>query len=275
MKHNTLARLVIFFSFLLFALPAFGASFTFKDPRKDDKGPGKYRYPTASIYKKGDFDMTRFVVKDRGSSVEFRIYLRNRIKDVWKSKSWGGNGFSTQFAQIYIDMDRKPGSGKRYGLPGLNIQFPRSAYWDRVILVSPQGRTRLKMEINLKARRYKSRIIIPSVTRAQGKALIVVVPKSALGGSPSKSWAWQVVIQSNEGYPRPKDLLTRPVNEYEGKHRFGGGNDGDCDPHVLDILAGAAKGLSSERKAQYKALSGYRCGKGKKRLATVPMIIPR
>jgi hypothetical protein len=31
-------------------------------------------------------------------------------------------------------------------------------------------------------------------------------------------------------------LLTRKVNEYEGQHRFGGGNDGDCDPHAMDIL---------------------------------------
>ena len=29
---------------------------------------------------------------------------------------------------------------------------------------------------------------------------------------------------------------TRKVNEFEGQHRFGGGTDYDCDPHVMDIL---------------------------------------
>ena len=49
-------------------------------------------------------------------------------------------------------------------------------------------------------------------------------------------------MQSNEGFPAGNDLLTRKVNEYEGQHRFGGGNDGDCDPHVMDILAGKGAG---------------------------------
>jgi hypothetical protein len=49
------------------------------------------------------------------------------------------------------------------------------------------------------------------------------------------------------------------VNEYEGQHRFGGGNDGDCDPQVIDILAGNAKGDASEVKAQHEMLQ-YKCG---------------
>ena len=34
------------------------------------------------------------------------------------------------------------------------------------------------------------------------------------------------------------DLLTRKVNEFEGQHRFGGGTNGDCDPHAADVLDG-------------------------------------
>ena len=49
-------------------------------------------------------------------------------------------------------------------------------------------------------------------------------------------------MQSNEGFPDRTDLLTRKVNEFEGQHRFGGGNDADCDPHAMDILAGKGEG---------------------------------
>ena len=66
-------------------------------------------------------------------------------------------------------------------------------------------------------------------------------------------------MQSNEGFPAGNDLLTRKVNEYEGQHRFGGGNDGDCDPHVIDMLAGSGKGDASEAKAQHDMLK-YECG---------------
>jgi len=249
---------------------ALALKITFKDPKKDDKGPGKYSYPTHSSYSKGDFDLRRVTIRTKGSNVEFRIRMRNTIKDVWKSRSWGGNGFSVQFVQVYIHQGKAKGHTK--GLPGLNVQFAKP--WQKVVLISPQGKTRLKSEINLKAKSFKKDIVIPTSTRSQGKNLIAVVPKSALGGL-SKSWGFQVVVQSNEGYPRKTDLLTRPVNEYNGKHRFGGGHDKDCDPHVLDILAGKGKGSSSEKAAQYKALSSFSCKKGKLRHATLPYVFAK
>ncbi len=243
-------------------------SITFKDPRKDDKGPGNYTYPTHSSYQKGDFDLRKVKISVRGSNIEIRVRFQNRIRDVWKSKTWGGNGFSVQFAQLYI----RTGQGKSWksALPGMNVRFKKG--WNKVILLSPQGKTRLKQEINLKARRFKSGIIVPRVTRASGKNLIAIIPKSALGGL-SKSWGYQVLVQSNEGYPNKADLLTRRVNEYGGKHRFGGGHDGMCDPHVIDMLAGKAKGRSSEREAQYKALK-YDCKKGKKGRAVIGYVKP-
>jgi hypothetical protein len=68
-----------------------------------------------------------------------------------------------------------------------------------------------------------------------------------------------VVVQSNEGFPDKADLLSRKVNEFEGQHRFGGGNDSDCDPHVMDILAGKGEGKPEEAQAQYDMLK-YECG---------------
>jgi hypothetical protein len=72
------------------------------------------------------------------------------------------------------------------------------------------------------------------------------------------AWSYQVVMQSNEGFPDKSDLLTRKVNEYEGQHRFGGGNDMNCDPHVMDILAPPAQGTEAEIQAQYDMLA-YKC----------------
>jgi hypothetical protein len=65
-------------------------------------------------------------------------------------------------------------------------------------------------------------------------------------------------MQSNEGFPAKTDLLTRRVNEFEGQHRFGGGNDMDCDPHVMDILASPANGGADEVAAQHEMLA-YEC----------------
>ena len=94
-----------------------------------------------------------------------------------------------------------------------------------------------------------------------------------IGGPPQAGWGYQVLMQSNEGFPDKTDLLTRKVNEYEGQHRFGGGNDGDCDPHVIDLLAGKAVGDKGEIDLQHKMLA-YECNPDgtAKKLATLTMV---
>ncbi|MFM7204527.1 MAG: glucodextranase DOMON-like domain-containing protein [Myxococcota bacterium] len=250
-----------------------GQELQFKDPRGDDKGPGVYSYPTDGVYAPGSFDLTGFSIKDKGKDVEFKITLAARIEDPWDSKAWGGNGFSVQFVQIYIDLDHKEGSGELKALPGINVAFAPTEAWDKVVLLSPQGATRLQTEIDTKAGKIKDKMVIPTVVRATGNSLTAVVPKSALGDL-KPGYGFQVVMQSNEGYPAATDLLTRKVNEYNGEHRFGGGSDYDCDPHVIDMLMAPGKGEKSEQDAQFEALKKFTCAddESKWSLATVPLI---
>lgn len=264
MIQMVMVYLAVFAVWIGTTSPVLAQKIEFNDPKQDDHGPGTYTYPTHSSYRKGDFDITKVTLEAKGSDVEIRVTVRNRIRDVWQSKTWGGNGFSVQFAQLYISTGT--GKGWSHALPGLNVRFAKT--WNKVVLISPQGFTRLKQEINLKAEKFKPGIVLPTTTRSSGKTLIAVVPKSALGGFDTK-WGFQLIMQSNEGYPDKADFLTRRVNEYNGEHRFGGGNDGVCDPHVIDMLAGDAKGATSEIKAQHKALA-HDCSKNK--LAVVPFV---
>lgn len=243
-----------------------------KDPKGDDKGPGTYVYPTDPVYRPGSFDLREVKIRTSGSKVIFKVRIATRITDPWDSKSWGGNGFSLQFVQVYIDS--KPGKGHCDGLPGLNVKFKPKSCWDKVVLISPQGKARLMSEIDQKAKKFKKDIVIPIRTMARGMVLTAVVKKSDLGGTPSAKWGYQVIMQSNEGYPDGHDLLTRKVNEYQGPHRFGGGSDYDCDPQVLDILVSPAKGGAAEVQAQYKALKYHCDAKGKGPLVQLPMVYP-
>jgi len=164
--------------------------------------------------------------------------------------------------------------GVQDGLPGTNVRFSEDEAWDRVIIVSPQGATRVNSEIGLKASQWKDKIIVPKVTRAQGKTLIAVVDNAQLGGPPQTTWGYQVLMQSNEGFPDKKDLLTRKVNEFEGQHRFGGGSDYDNDPHVMDILVPPD---GDPAKKQYEILSKYKKDTKEPKpedLAVVPMVYP-
>ncbi len=247
---------------------------TITDPKGDDDGPGTYVYPTDAVYKPGSFDITEFKMVPKGDTVEFTVTLASKIDDPWDSQAWGGNGFSVQMAFIHIDTDHLKGSGVRDGLPGTNVRFAEDEAWDKVVIISPQGPTRLYSEIDAKCPQWKSKVIVPKITRASGKTLVAVVDTAQLG-VPQTSWGYQVLMQSNEGFPAKTDLLTRKINEFEGQHRFGGGTDYDNDPHVLDILVPPG---GDPVKKQHELLSKYNKAATNDvkpdDLAVVPMVYP-
>jgi carbohydrate-binding DOMON domain-containing protein len=248
------------------------------DPSGDDDGPGTYKYPTDAVYKPGSFDITRFEVVPSGDQVEFRVTVNSKIEDPWGSNAWGGNGFSVQMAFIHIDTTRTGSAGVERALPGLNVRFAKDQAWERCVIISPQGPTRVNSEIDQKASDLKDRVVVPRITRAQGRTLIAVVPVADLGGAPADDWGYQVLMQSNEGFPTKTELLTRKVNEYEGQHRFGGGTDYDNDPQVMDILIAPARGGPDEATGQHQVLSKYDPAKtepGFGELVVVPMVYPK
>jgi carbohydrate-binding DOMON domain-containing protein len=252
-----------------------GVTLSYSDPAGDDFGPGTYVYPTNAVYTPGSFDLRKVDVKTRGSKVEIKVTLGAVIEDPWNSRGWtpSGNGFSLQMVQLYFDTDGKPGSGHTDALPGINARFAPEDAWDRVVVISPQGASRLRSEVAAKAGSMAKSVVVPIKVIVRGKTLIATVKKRDLGGAPAASWGVQAVVQSNEGYPDKGDLLSRRVNEYAGDHRFGGGNDWSCDPHVLDILAGKAVGADDEKSSQKRALA-YTCGDDGASIkrATLPMI---
>ncbi|PTL82927.1 glucodextranase DOMON-like domain-containing protein [Vitiosangium sp. GDMCC 1.1324] len=245
-----------------------GDKVSFKDPTGDDNGPGTYKYPTDAVYKRGSFDLTDFTFEKKGDKADITLGFNTTLEDPWKM----GSGFSVQMAFIFIDTDGKEGSGSTDSPPGLNVKFAPQFAWEKVIIISPQNSARVKAEVGNKAGAAKDNILVPTRTKGSGRKVTSTVDLAGLSGDPSQ-WHFQVLVQSNEGFPGGNDLLTRKVNEYEGQHRFGGGNDGECDPHVIDLLAGDAKGDASEVKAQHDMLS-YECAEDgtSKKPATLTMV---
>jgi hypothetical protein len=239
----------------LFASSPAAAQVCFKDPTGDDNGPGSYTYPTDAVYKAGSFDLTQFCLKTRGKKADLEVSVNSTLEDSWRM----GGGFSVQMVFIFIRTDQTEGSGFVRGLPGLNITFAQGDAWDKCVILSPQPASRVKTEIDAKVpAEMKSAVIVPDRTRGAGRTITGTVDLAALGSGDPATWGYQVCMQSNEGFPASTDLLTRKVNEYEGQHRFGGGNDGDCDPHVMDTLAGDGAGDKSEIDAQHQMLA-YEC----------------
>lgn len=240
----------------------------FKDPSGDDDGPGKYVYPTDPVYKPGSFDLSGLEVSEEGGKVTFAVSVSSDLEDPWGMPQPAS--FSVQTELVFVQTG--PG-GTTKGVPGLNVQFAPGDAWNKVVVLSPQPAGRVKSESKAKAKDILDRIVVPDEVRGQGRTITATVDKALLGEGDIASWGYQVVSQSNEGFPDKTDLLTRKVNEYEGQHRFGGGTDTDCDPHVMDVLAGKAVGERSEVEEQHRMLA-YECtpeGTARK-LATLELV---
>lgn len=265
-------RLVSLVWTLLVAGTLAAQSVSLKDPAGDDDGPGTYVYPTDAVYTRGAFDLVAFQLTPNGARTEAAVTVNSDLEDPWST----GNGFAIQMAFIFIDKDGKPGSGHTEGLPGLNITFAADSAWEKVIVLSPLAPARIKGEVEQKTGALQKDIVIPSRTRGAGRKILATLDTEALGPGDPATWSYQVILQSSESFPSGTDLLVRKVNEYEGQHRFGGGHDMDCDPHVLDLLARTASGAKEEVDLQHKMLA-HECtadGTGGK-LAVVSMVRPR
>src|SRR5438046_407426 len=111
MRSKVLASSALFLGIVgsvpAWAGPQTAGSLTFLDPKGDDNGSGKATYPTAKEYAPGAFDIVKVDIREDGEDTVFEVEVAQPITDPWNSKDWGGNGFSLQFVQIYLDTDGK------------------------------------------------------------------------------------------------------------------------------------------------------------------------
>lgn len=232
----------------LLALGATAASAVeFTDPRGDDKGPGNYTYPTDGVYKAGSFDLVKMKAEKSGDNVDFSVDVGANLEDPWGM----GVGFAVQMVFIFVKTGAAGAHADTW--TGLNLQFAPGSEWNKVVVLSPQKKARVVSEATTKLGDLAKDVVVPNITRGRGRTISGSVPLAELGGDGNvDAWGYQVVMQSNEGFPAATDFLTRKVNEYEGQHRFGGGNDGDCDPHTMDVLDGP--------DAKQADMLAYTCG---------------
>lgn len=265
MKGMTKAALAA----LMFSLAPLSAApalaLEFKDPVGDDRGPGNYLYPTNKVYKPGSFDIVALRFAAEGGDIRLELEQNSELADEWGM----GKNFAVQTAFVFIDADGNAGNGHLESVPGLNVVFAEGHGWDKVVVISPQPPGVLERDAKGKARGIFADMIFPQDARGEGRTIVASFPADAVGGADFAGWRVQIAMQSNEGFPARKDYFTRKVNEFEGEHRFGGGWDTNCDPHVMDALAGDADGSADEAAAQFEMLS-YECegaGKSKRRAA--------
>ncbi len=220
---------------------------TLSDPAGDDYGPGDYVYPLDPVFTPGSFDITRFSVDEVGNLLRFQIEIAGELEDPWGS----GAGFSLQSIDIYVDQDGIEGSGALWSLERRNADFSPASAWEYVVWCAPSFDGFAPHVVDSEGTEYYSGV---SVSVDQAADIITVdVPKTILG-SPDPGWRYTVVMLGQNGYEPGR---VRPVVEDAGQWVLGGGDNGQFDSNIIDLVAEA--GVDQEALlANYNPQSGVR-----------------
>jgi alpha-amylase/alpha-mannosidase (GH57 family) len=218
------------------------------DPAGDDHGPGSYTYPTDPVFEKGAYDLKRITLATHNQNLVFRIELNGPINNAWNSPI----GLSIQTFDIYIDKDPGKGSGERKLLEGRNAALPRKDGWDialwvegwyqQLIVPGPKGALNTKPDV-------------PILVAIDPKGTATIeVPLAALGEGDPRTWAYAVVVLSQEAFPSEGVRRVRDVAASASQWQSGGAPNATNHSRILDVLVPAGAALSQEQaQSRYPA----------------------
>lgn len=256
------------------AAPA--AIFKVTDPRGDDRGDGSLIYPDREDLRPGDLDLVSFSARPEGDGTLFEATLARAVrKPARRPVDAGGTsldwvarlGFYTFNIDVYIDIDRIPGSGETTMLPGRRAEVDSTFGWERAICLTPSpyeaedklqriwfnaAKERLEAarphlddatEDSLRkavAADLKRRVLFPTRVRVSGSTIRFLVPGAFLDGAARAGWGYVVAVSGADIEQRldlgstvglkkkaAPTLMILPVKTGRSKEAFGGGRDDD------------------------------------------------
>ena len=237
----------------------------FEDPVGDDLGDGDYTYATSADFRCKDgshcedllYDLAFFNISDAPTSVTFTIGFVDIGQNPWN----GPNGFAYQIVNVYIDVDRVPGSGNLLMLEGANARVASDYAWEAAVQAAgwSDARTFVTRDPSV-TQRLQSGLL---VRRAPGTQNIeVTVPKALLPSGDPKAWGYVVVAGGQDGFGPG---WWRPISSVAATWVGGGaGRPGvppGFHPRIYDAITGAAD--------QSAALATYTTSA----VATVPGVV--
>lgn len=205
--------------------------FKLTDPSGDDRGDGSFLFPEIPRIEPGELDIVAFSAKQVDGGTEFEaVFTRPVAKPTREMLE--GNVLLTDLARlgfykvnidVYIDTDRKPGSGRVAMLPGRLAEVDSSTAWERVVCLTPRpdvARSELRRFMLGQAKREiksergtvrsedvdvaKQQIALdvtddtffPTRVRVTGRTIAFFVPDEFLGGPARPDWSYVVAVSA-------------------------------------------------------------------------------
>lgn len=157
------------------------------DPAGDDNGPGNYAYPTASDFHAGAFDITDFKVIDDGTTVTFKLQVRDLTPTF-------GSPLGAQLVDVYIHDPSAAASdiSTAAAFPQRNYTIASAAAWNKRIEVQGFGQ-------QYKDAHGNSLGDVTISANAISRYITFSVPAASLG-HPTSGWGFTVVLTGQDGF---------------------------------------------------------------------------
>jgi hypothetical protein len=203
--------------------------FRIEDARGDDYGDGSIVYPEIADWQPGDLDLVWFEAEAVPGGTEFSVRFARNVKEPDRRPLDGfvllsdlaRFGFYNLNVDVYIDMDREPGSGRVTTLPGRLAEVHPDYAWEKVVALTPRPYTAssvLQKIMVADAKREIKReqgtvrrsdvdvardqvevevaddVHFPNRIRVAGPTITFTVPDTFLGQTASADWAYTVVV---------------------------------------------------------------------------------
>jgi alpha-amylase/alpha-mannosidase (GH57 family) len=203
----------------------------------DDYGPGYYKYPTDPVFLPGSFDITSLdIMLEEGGKVIFKLGVAGGLHS-----PWGGiTGYSLQAVDIYIDTDGIEGSGARKLYTARKAETVPEHAWEYYV------RACMDTVALYEGNRRRDEVGVKSYVDGMTSSILVEFPLEAIKGG--KDWNVIVALLGHDGYSKGQ---IRPVQADAGQWVFGGCDQPDLCPAIIDLVVG--EGVSQE-----EVLSSYR-----------------
>jgi hypothetical protein len=277
--------------------------FTLTDVRGDDKGAGDLIYPTRTDFESGDLDLVSLSAEMAEGGTWFTAVLGGTIRKPADTRGAVGPesldrvarlGFYTFNIDIYIDTDRRPGSGNTATAPGRGVQIDRRDAWEKAVLLTPRPEIARQMMSNnaqrvLEEQRraqvgvvtaaeagsiersvesaVSQRYFFPTKVQVNKREIRFFVSDSFLGGKANPAWAYSVIITASDVEPSQRlidlplkdeifNVMMMPVAPGRAEKTLGVRGRGDINqPPVLDLLNSDAT-LQSRILTDFDAVAG-------------------
>lgn len=289
--------------------------FRVKDPQGDDYGDGSLIYPQVSDWQPGELDLVRFEAERVADGTELTVRFARKVRAPERRPLDGfvmlsdlaRNGFYNLNVDVYVDMDRTPGSGRLAMLPGRQAEVSPEFAWEKAVCLTPrppEARSLLQRIMVGEAKREIKReqgtvrnadldvareqiavevaddVFFPTRIKVAGSSISFFVPDSFLGGAAKAEWGYVVVVSGCDLMSglQTADVSLGPVGmDFTGLMILGvkaGGSRYTFGSHEPDVemLPPLVDVLLPETDAQKAALRTFDVLAGQR--ARIPGVVP-